>query len=62
MTIATPTPKAYPVAYVAAALVLATKTVRRMIQRGEIHATRCGRAVRIPAAEIERLLAGTDGR
>jgi excisionase family DNA binding protein len=39
------------------ALGLAEITVRRAIRRGEIHALRVGRVLRVPVAEIERLLA-----
>ena len=52
-------PKAFTVNYVAAALQVHPKTVRRMVQRGEIRAARCGRAIRVPAAELERLTAAS---
>jgi excisionase family DNA binding protein len=54
-------PKAFTVKYIAKALQLLPKTVRRMIRRGEIRAPRCGRVYRVPAAELERLTHGQAG-
>ena len=34
------------------------KTVRRMIERGELRAFKFGTAVRIPKSEVERLMKG----
>jgi len=44
------------VAEVASRLRVSTKTIRRVIARGELHAVRIGRAVRIDPQEIERLI------
>jgi excisionase family DNA binding protein len=40
----------------ASRLRVSTKTVRRVIARGELHAVRIGRAIRIHPEEIERLI------
>ena len=44
------------VAETASRLGVSTKTVRRVIARGELHAVHIGRAVRIDPEEIERLI------
>jgi excisionase family DNA binding protein len=46
------------VAEVAAYLNVSTKTVRRLIGRGELRSVRIGRSIRIPEEEIECLIAG----
>jgi excisionase family DNA binding protein len=42
----------------AAALRVAPRTIRRMIERGELHAVRIGRSVRIRRQNIERIISG----
>lgn len=32
------------------------RTIHRKIQEGRIHSVRCGSAVRVPKAEVERIL------
>ena len=44
------------VAEAASRLRVSTKTIRRVIARGGLHAVRIGRAVRIDPQEIERLI------
>lgn len=48
--------KAYTPEQVAEALQLSLRTVRRLIALGDIRAVKIGRAVRIPAGELTRLL------
>lgn len=43
----------YKIEEAAEALSLSERTVRRMIARGELRVHRFGRAVRIPAAEVQ---------
>jgi excisionase family DNA binding protein len=42
----------------AAILKVSSKTVRRLLARGDLRAVRIGRSVRIQLSEIERLIAG----
>jgi len=42
-------------------LKLSTKTIRRMLQRGDLRAHRLGRQLRIPEQELAALLAKTLG-
>lgn len=37
---------------------ICTKTVRRMIDRGELRVLRFGSSIRIPVSEVERLVKG----
>lgn len=46
---------AVSVATFAAACEMSTSAIRLLIDKGEIHAVRIGRAVRIPVTEFERL-------
>ena len=43
----------------AAMLKLSSKTIRRLIARGDLRAVHIGRLVRIPSFEIDRLIAGS---
>jgi excisionase family DNA binding protein len=45
----------------AVALMMSTRTVRRMIAAGQLPAVHAGRAVRIPRAALAALAAGGDG-
>lgn len=44
----------------AAVLQVSTKTVRRLIARGDLKAVRIGRSVRIHSSELEHLIAGSE--
>jgi excisionase family DNA binding protein len=39
-------------------LSVSLRTIRRMVEDGRLRAIRLGRAVRVPVAEIERVLGG----
>lgn len=56
MPTAVPTSHALTVAATARALSLSEKSVYRAIARGDLAAVRIGRAIRIPKAELARLL------
>ena len=46
----------------AATLQVSSKTVRRLVARGDLKAVRIGRSVRIPSSEIDRLIADGGAR
>jgi excisionase family DNA binding protein len=52
---------AYSPTECAAALGLTRQTIHNLIARGELASCKIGRARRIPASELARLLGGTDG-
>lgn len=54
-----PAPVAYSAAELALKLGVSENHVRRLIATGAVRAVRLGRLVRIPATELDRLLAAT---
>jgi len=52
------TPQLLRVDEAATILNVSSKTIRRLIARGDLRVVRIGRLVRIPSSEIERLIAG----
>ena len=56
-----PEPLVYTVAEAAFALGVQSQTVYRMVRDGQIASVRLRDAIRIPKAEVERILAGTGG-
>lgn len=52
----------YSIEEAAQALDVHPDTIRKMIKRGELRASRVGRQYRIPQAEVDRLLYGTTPR
>lgn len=50
--------RAFSLAQVSDRVSLSTRTLTRLIATGEIRAFRIGKRLRIPASELERLLAG----
>jgi len=53
-----PPPLAYTVAQTADLLQVSEKTVRRMLDEGQLHGVRAGRNWRIPASALDDYLAG----